>query len=206
MPAEVVCRLSRVVAQLMRDRRNSARAATSSAPARRSSATSPSSQLERHPFGLAGAARGVLHQRQVDGPGSRKRTTGRAHQGFGDDHIAQALDVRTQQTAEGDGLGHGDEQRGSGVGEDAGVATQVIGQLGRPGRRVRCFVMGEEMVTSDDRNCELYMGWLDPGQPNWVGTAGLPQGIFGTRMILLPERRELPELRVVPAAGEHPHG
>ena len=91
---------------------------------------------ERHPFGLAGAARGVLHQREVGGAGSRKRTAGCGHQGFGDDDVAQAVDVGAQQVAERDGLGHGDEQRGSGIGEDAGVATQVIGQLGRPRRRV----------------------------------------------------------------------
>ena len=91
---------------------------------------------ERHPFGLTGAARGVLHQRKVDRPGSGQRAAGSGHQGFGDRDVAQALDIGAQQVAERDGLGHGDQQRGPGIGQDAGVATQVIRQLGRPRRRV----------------------------------------------------------------------
>ena len=91
---------------------------------------------ERHPFGLAGAARGVLHQREVGRSGSRKSTAGGAVQGLWNDDVAQAVKVRAQSVADGDGLRHGDEQRCSGIGENADVAAQVIGQLGRPGGRV----------------------------------------------------------------------
>ena len=59
-----------------------------------------------------------------------------AREGFGDDDVTQAFDVRAQQVAEGNGLRHGDQHCGPGVGEDAGGATQVVRQLGRPCRRV----------------------------------------------------------------------
>ncbi len=94
---------------------------------------------ERDPFGLPGAARGVLHQREIVGTRSWQgwqRIFACAREGFGDDDVTQAFDVRAQQVAEGNGLGHGDQQRGPGVREDAGRATQVVRQLGRPGRRV----------------------------------------------------------------------
>ena len=78
---------------------------------------------ERHPFGLAGAARRVLNQRQVGGAWSGQGSPGYACEGFGDHDVAQAVDVRAQQVSEADRLGDGHQQRGSGIVEDAGVAT-----------------------------------------------------------------------------------
>jgi len=63
----------------------------------------------------------------------------------------------------------------------------------------RCYRTGDDVVVDADGSYELIVGPDNPGQPNWIDTAGLLQGIIAIRC-LLPEQRDLPEVEVVGGA------
>ena len=65
-------------------------------------------------------------------------------------------------------------------------------------RRTRCFLTADEIQLAEDGSYRVLIGPTDPGEPNWIDTGGLTQGIFAIRT-LLPQSRELPSLTVVGA-------
>ena len=94
---------------------------------------------EDHALGVAGAAGGVLQQRDVGGAqrrGRRRRGT-REFAGGGDE--AELGRLQPQQARQRARLGHGDERRGARVHQDAPVAAQVILDLGRARRRINRY-------------------------------------------------------------------
>ncbi|MCY1356146.1 hypothetical protein D9M69_425880 [compost metagenome] len=92
---------------------------------------------DHHPLGLPGAARGVLQEGQVLGPprGRQAVAVAGAQLGHLDDR-AEARHLRLEQAGEQLGLGHGDQQADLGVGEDAGLAQQMLLDLRQAQRRV----------------------------------------------------------------------
>lgn len=62
----------------------------------------------------------------------------------------------------------------------------------------RCFLTGADVALDADGRYEVVLGPQNPGHPNWIDTAGLTEGIFAIRYLLL-ERRDLPVAEVIGA-------
>jgi hypothetical protein len=60
----------------------------------------------------------------------------------------------------------------------------------------RCFLTGTDIELDADGRYEVVLGPRDPGHPNWIDTAGLTEGIFAIRYLLLQER-SLPDVEVI---------
>lgn len=60
----------------------------------------------------------------------------------------------------------------------------------------RCFLTGTDIELDADGRYEVVLAPRDPGHPNWIDTAGLAEGIFAIRYLLLQER-ELPDVDVI---------
>jgi len=88
-------------------------------------------------LGLAGAARGVLKESDVLRPNRRAVEGSRAdRQLLRRDHLAQGVDLSLKQTSHPLRLRRRDQQDRLGVGENPGMATQVILELRRAQRGV----------------------------------------------------------------------
>ncbi len=110
---------------------------------------------EHHSFRAAGAAGGVLQQRQVPGVALGARGERLGVEFVRRQHVAQRRRQRLQQVRQRLGLGDGDEQRRLAVGKDPGLPLQVVFERRRARRWIQRHRHGAGIQRAVERDEEL---------------------------------------------------
>ena len=91
---------------------------------------------QHHALRIAGAARGVLNKSRAAGLHRRRCASGCLAQRLNADHVAQALDLKLDESRQRSCRGRGDEQRRARVAKDAGLPIEMLLELRRARRRI----------------------------------------------------------------------
>ena len=65
-------------------------------------------------------------------------------------------------------------------------------------RYQRVAINGEQLEFEDDGSYRVIISAVDPGLPNWISTAGHPEGVFFCRWLLADGDLDMPSCSVVP--------
>ncbi len=73
-------------------------------------------------------------------------------------------------------------------------------------RYQRVAINGEQLEFEDDGSYRVIISAVDPGLPNWISTAGHPEGVFFCRWLLADGDLDMPSCSVVPVDSLRPGG